>query len=90
MKFKIYKRWKWLAKDSGGIWWFYTSNRPQRMSFEWWPNSGKSFRLDALFSMPKMPWKHSLHKRAGDAWVKVNDYANTPAADVDDVAGIEQ
>ena len=65
------KRWKWLAADYGGIWWFYTHKPIKRKEYDEWEvnQSDRDWEEAIDYKIPfKGDWKDSLHKRNGDEW----------------------
>jgi hypothetical protein len=69
IKFKLDRRWKWVARDDYEKQWYKYEYEPECGKTQWWPTYGSVERIEPQsFSGP---WKQSLHKRVGENWVGV-------------------
>ena len=82
MKLTINKKWKWLAKEPNGVWYFHTDKPRRQIEL---PGRGwRAIRYlcslsDTVTAEPESnyDWKYSLYHRVGEnEWVQEANHAN--------------
>lgn len=92
MQLIIDKKWRWLAMDKSGKWFFFNEKPKIRLASSIWLSiwdscdEGTMVDRTILNSFPDFPWKESLHQRIDDDgdnsyWEKV---VTLPDLKVDD------
>ncbi len=66
MKYKLDKKWRWLAMDKDGKWIFYSEKPYLALGFDkniWCTNCASDYRENTIFNIPKAKsWKKSLRR----------------------------